>query len=543
MRMSQLIRFSTVMLLVCLCSALAPVARGQTSTPPVLEGRPDADPNDAGRSSVNLGGVFESQSAGLAFRAPADCKQLRRPGADEIVQFVNDQKRWHLRVHRIQFGQPVPIATRKDPRTQKDVPGLLDMTLEQFQLDKPGAEVLREEVVPIGDTLVGMIAARYSEGLETFLHQQALLRQGERTYAIFTMTSPAPRGGGGGDEIAQDPRVRDAVETFNAVVDSVHVLDQSHVREEQQQRLYRTRALVLNVTENRLRNALIKEQWLRMIDAKGRDVGYLYVVEEVAADLPKNKAPRKPSRAEGVRIGIRSRTLPEAGLQIDAEQWMWMAFDKRHEQWSAAASVKKGAVETYVSEFGVSDHRERRSYIKDARHGELRPDGSKDVNQPGVEVDEFYVLNVTHVSKQATAEPVQRTLPVFYIPQALGHLLPRLLPLFEQKGYMFASYVSENREVMSRYVDVEREEQVQLGGKSLRAIPIRDRIGLEGAVTTHYMSPDGAYLGSVNEETKITILPTDRATLLSIWKDADLSRPGDVQEGAAAPAQQSSPSR
>jgi hypothetical protein len=153
------------------------------------------------------------------------------------------------------------------------------------------------------------------------------------------------------------------------------------------------------------------------------------------------------------------------------------------------------------------------------------------------------VLNVTHVSKQATAEPVQRTLPVFYIPQALGHLLPRLLPLFEQKGYMFASYVSENREVMSRYVDVEREEQVNLGGKTLRAIPIRDRIGLEGAVTTHYMSPDGAYLGSVNEETKITILPTDRATLLSIWKDADLSRPGDLEEGAAAPAQQSPPSR
>jgi hypothetical protein len=66
----------------------------------------------------------------------------------------------------------------------------------------------------------------------------------------------------------------------------------------------------------------------------------------------------------------------------------------------------------------------------------------------------------------------------------------------------------------------------------MRAIPIRDRIGLEGAVTTHYMSPEGVFLGSVNEETKITYLPTDRATLMSIWKDADLSRPGEVDDGA-----------
>jgi hypothetical protein len=274
-----------------------------------------------------------------------------------------------------------------------------------------------------------------------------------------------------------------------------------------------------------------------MLDKDGRDVGYMYVVEEVAPDLPKRKAPKKPSRAEGVRIGIRSRTLPEAGVQVDAEQWMWMAFDKRHEQWSGAAWVKQGASKTYVSEFGVSDHQERRALDKEARPGEVRPDKSQDIKQPALRVDDFYVLNVTHISKQATAEPVRRQLPAFYIPQALGHLLPRLLPIFEQKGYMFASYVSDQREVMSRYVDVDREEEVTLGGKKMRAIPILDRVGLEGAPTTHYMSPDGVYLGSVNGETKVTILPTDRKTLLEIWKDADLTRPGEVEEGGAAPAQ------
>ena len=536
MKRRRIALVSTVPLVLCLVgAALSPLARAQDAAGPgsVLEGRPDAEPGAEDRAgAVRLGDVFESQSAGIAFCAPADCRKLRRAGGDEIVQYVHEQKKWNLRVHRIQFGEPMPVAARKDPRTEKVEPGLLELTLEQFKIDKPGAEVLRDEVVPMNDALVGLIAARYSVGFDTFLHQQALVSQSDRTYAIFTMTSPAPRGG----DVTADAAVREAVQTFNAVLDSVRVLDQSHIREEQQQRLYRTRSLFLNVTEHRLRNALIKEQWLRMLDKDGRDVGYMYVVEEVASDLPKKRAAKKPSRAEGVRIGIRSRTLPEPGVQVDAEQWMWMAFDKRHEQWSAAARIKQGVNETYVSEFGVSDHQERRALNEKARPGALRPDGSKDLNQPPMSVEEFYVLNVTHVSKQATAEPVRRELPVFYIPQALGHLLPRLLPRFEQKGYMFASYVSDNREVMSRYVDVAREEEVTLGGHNVRAIPILERIGLEGAVTTHYVSSDGAYLGSVNGETNVTILPTDRATLQGIWKDADLSRPGDLEEGAA-PAQ------
>ena len=70
---------------------------------------------------------------------------------------------------------------------------------------------------------------------------------------------------------------------------------------------------------------------------------------------------------------------------------------------------------------------------------------------------------------------------------------------------------------------------VTIGGESIRAVPIKDRIGLQGSVTTHYMSLDGKYLGSVNEDSKVTILPTDAATLENIWKDANLTRPGDVE--------------
>jgi hypothetical protein len=89
--------------------------------------------------------------------------------------------------------------------------------------------------------------------------------------------------------------------------------------------------------------------------------------------------------------------------------------------------------------------------------------------------------------------------------------------------------VSDAGEVMMRYVDVEPERYVTLGGKRVRAIPVTDRIGYEGATTIHYVSPEGQYLGTVNEESSLTILPTDAATLERLWKDVNLTRPGDVQ--------------
>ena len=119
-------------------------------------------------------------------------------------------------------------------------------------------------------------------------------------------------------------------------------------------------------------------------------------------------------------------------------------------------------------------------------------------------------------------------------------LLPRLLPVREPKRFMFATYVEEARAVMLRYIDVGAPQRVTLGGESMRAIPIKDRLGLEGSVTTHYVTSDGAYVGSENADNGIVVLPSTEEALLKIWKDANFSRPADAKEpptaaGAAAP--------
>jgi hypothetical protein len=194
-----------------------------------------------------------------------------------------------------------------------------------------------------------------------------------------------------------------------------------------------------------------------------------------------------------------------------------------------------------MTEIGSSDRR----VTREADNSDLIAKGdANDPNQPKVRIGDVYTMNVQRVGKQAAEAPINRSLPPFYLPQAVGHLLPRLLPRREAKTFLFATYVSDQKEVMLRYVDVGTEQEVDLDGQRVLAVPISDHIGLQGSVTVHYISPEGKYLGSVNHDSKITVLPTDAATLQKMWTNADLSRPRQPvqnpqqQQSSQAPTQQ-----
>ena len=79
---------------------------------------------------------------------------------------------------------------------------------------------------------------------------------------------------------------------------------------------------------------------------------------------------------------------------------------------------------------------------------------NEDPKQPWVGTRDAYNLSVQYVGTMGNQDPVNRPLPVFYLPQALDSMLPRLLPPNEVKTYMMATYVSDAREVMLRYVEV-----------------------------------------------------------------------------------------
>jgi hypothetical protein len=356
------------------------------------------------------------------------------------------------------------------------------------------------------------------------------------------------------------------VENFRQMLDSVRLLDTAKLHQDQVERLIRTRSLMVNWTPSRLHNVLVSEEWLRMV-RDGRDVGYSYITEQTAAGVPRplrleevkaGKSDRELVQpGDGILIGVRARMLdpvqdvvpnekPKGPVQVDSASWLFVTPDRKLEDWSRVLVVDDGSVnkegkpvKSQTEEFGSSNSQTIRSLDKEGL-----PGTKHDPKQPAIRIREQYTLDVTTVSQSGEGAPVNRELPGWYLPQALGQLAPRLVPLHAEmdvdgtpkpRSYLFATYVPEIREVMHRYIDVGNEQSVTLAGKTIRAVPITDRLGWHGSVTTHYMTPTGTYLGSENKESHILMLPTDAESLMAIWKNANLTRPGAIEKphGAA----------
>jgi hypothetical protein len=84
-------------------------------------------------------------------------------------------------------------------------------------------------------------------------------------------------------------------------------------------------------------------------------------------------------------------------------------------------------------------------------------------------------------------------------------------------------------------------QHIKFHGQEFDAIPINDKVTLEGTITTYYFSPDRKFLGSTStfpegdHTSTIDILPTDVQTLQRIWNRPDLTRPADQPADNASP--------
>ncbi len=459
---------------------------------------------------ITLGEPFTSRIAGIELTPPAGGTLIRQLNSGDIVRFVYSDRGWDIHVKITESSKPVPLSVERDA---SGVGGLLELTVDQLKSANPSAQVLTAEVKDYSPYKVGIIVARYKAGIDQIFTQQALVRLDDQTYYVVQFTSAA------GKEAEAS-----AQQAFAMMLETVKLLDRADLKKEQDQRLYRTEEFLSLLTEKQIRAVLVPQQLLRVI-RDGKDVGYVRVTEK----------PATHANQDGVEIVLRSRIISSAAPvaaangapgnpgQIDRLATFFVAFDRHSEDWSVITTLNNGKTEPQTTtEMGNSDMEVHHVLDADAvkNHEVVDP---KDPKQPPVKTVEKYTLSVSTYAKQRTGVPVERELPAkFYLPQALGELLPRLLPLDEARTYMFASFVSDEHEVMARYVDVEAMQDVMLDGRMQRAIVVKDRIGVDGSPTKHYLTRDGQWLGSVNETQKLVVLPTDAQTILMLWKDAKL---------------------
>jgi hypothetical protein len=519
------------------------VKGGASDTPAPIPGVTDKLGLDPKNDEL-LGQPFESQTAGIAFRPPAGGKQIIKTDPDNVVEYVNDDKNWLLKVTRARLSKAMPLQSGKDKTGAARV-GLLDYTVQDILQTNPKAEVLRQDVVNVGDHNVGIAIVRVGLGTERYLRQQAIFQADEQLYYVFNFTSPASKQGRPED----NPDERTAAASFSAMLDTIQLLDRSWIKQDQTNRLYRTRALFTDWSDKggkRLREAVLPHQWLRIVQ-NGKDIGYSYVAEEAVEgkDVKNN-----PSRAfDGILVSMRTRTVAE-GAQIDVGSQMFTSMDRKHEDWAHIINTvmdkgKPTQDKKQTMEFGYSELTIRNVPDPTAHPDPKTDPNARDKKNPVMVPRESYALRVERATqgRNANSQPEAHAPSPWYIPQAIGSMLPRLLPLDRPVTYLFQSYVSEQHEVVHRYVDVGFEKEATIDGRKVKAIPISDRIRLEGSPTVHYMSRDGKYLGSENAAAKVWILPSDRATLERIWTDADLRKQEDIERPASSSSSDASGGR
>ena len=487
----------------------ASASLGQT----MPDSAPTTEPTTGPVDTIMLGQPFESRLAGIQLTPPEGGTLIRQINSGDIVRFVFPDRGWDIHVKLAPSSKPVPLSAVRDASGNG---GMLELAVDQLKSANPSAEILTAKVKEYPPYQVGLLAARYKTGIDEVFTQQAIFPFDDQTYYFVQFTSAAGA--------AAEASARQA---FEMMLGTVKLTDRADLRKEQMQRLYRTQEFLSLLDEKQIRAVLQRDVVLRVVRDK-KDVGYVEVTEK----------PATHANHDGVEIVLRSRIIAQTPAapsiaaapgavvkpgQLDRLATFFVSFDRRSEDWSVITTMIDGtnAPQT-TTELGNSDRETQRVLDMDAikNHEIVDP---KDPKQPPMVSVEKYVLSVNDYSKEHTGLPVERDLPPqSYLPQALGELLPRLLQLDDPRTYMFAFYVGDEHEVMARYVDVEPVQDVEFDGRVQRAVIVRDRIGVDGSPTLHYVTRDGQWLGSVNEEQKLTVLPSDAETIRMLWKDAKL---------------------
>lgn len=463
-----------------------------------------------------LGELFESKGAGIAFRAPANSLEVRKQGiADLIVEFINEDQQMLLRASTLELKEDRKLLEWKDANGRKQK-GLISEVVETFGQQNPTSELLRNEVKTINGKDVGLLAFRYSQGTARKFFQEALIPLTDRYYYMLTYTSPGAKSNEGVDE-----KEKLAADTFAEVLATVKLIDRKAVVQEQEQRLSNTKQLLLALrVPKEMEEKIVPEQWMRLV-RDGKDIGYSHIMEEKA----------KEDGRDGVLVSVRSRTMAAPDQQVDVSSRMFISKEWKHEAWSHVVDTTVKGKDEQSAELGLSDQEIHYEVEKQPDLLSQAPTEENKKKQPEIRELLRYKLQVRTKMGPTIARPQEFTLPAWYLPQAIKHLLPRMLPLDKKQGYMFVAYVSELHQAMLRYVDVGAEREVDFDGRMLKVIPIQDRVGFEGVPTTYFVTRDGKYMGSETvykmdgKDSVIRVYPTDEPTLRKLWKDVQGQKP------------------
>lgn len=543
--------------LLCLSCAVAGVvvfndrAVGQGETAP---GRVTAD-----LATTGQGQLFSSVEAGLSVQLPpgnlVDLNDLQDPQVLAVV--TNPNENWRFELRKLILDQPRELMGEELPEGGRRT-GLLEQLAAEATRSETG-ELVRAAPIPLGEADAGLIVARIRIGAMSQLRQEALIQVDPLLYYRLILISPAPNGEL--TELGNDPAVQRAVEAFNTTLNSFKALDQTALREEQEERLLHTRSMLVNLkVPSRIAEASTGEQWWR-IRRQGEDIGFARVIEEAADGLPsdirggfseedRRDGTADPLIAKGVRVGIRLRMRTGDGSAVDRRTWMYASREMDLADFRETNALFHASDQNTGAAAAGTVIGQMRSRLVPKRY-EI-PSAIGLGTEVVFDMIEQRQLDVTYAvgmegedadasdfdaraRLQLAGDPLVRQLPAWFVPQAVDHLLPRLVAPWGEKKYLIAVYAPDRREVWSKYIDVAPPRTVRLpGDRGERLVLIvTTRLGLNGDATRHFIdSQTYEWLGSVTDATATEVWPCDREEIEEVWRDTPLLQEEQAAEAA-----------
>jgi hypothetical protein len=532
-------------------SAAAPLLPAAAAAPSAPPATPATEPV----ADAELGKLFRSRIAGIEFAPPAGGALIRDLNSGEIVRFMYADSGWDVRAKTIPLHTQLKLSDSAGG-------GVLELMVAQLLATNPSAKILRSEVVQVNGQSVGLIEAKYNLGPDCIFTQQAIFSDNFEKYLHYLLVQMSSRCDS--KPVANDPLETDARRMFEKVLPTVKILDRKELADEQKKRYFDTKMLMIRLDKKRIIQAIQPLRLMRIV-RDGKDIGFIQINERLATHSGNagveviirsrvQSEPPQPGAANPAGNGI---TAPPAGTivlpgsigpagaaasaadpknavpsNVFTSSTFFVTFDRAHEDWTSITQVDD-EVATQLVESANTDlttHIDRQKAIAAQRDLPKPGEAPPDVTVPD------YILNIQYAHGRRQDRPMNIRLLPDYLPQATAQILPRLLAT-EAGKYMFSFYVSGEQKVLRRYIDVGQPGEVTLDGLTQRAVAISDRIGVDGIPTIHYVSPDGEWLGSVNEDQKISVLPSDENALTAIWS----KRPLGFKVADVPPPQEDSP--
>ena len=260
-----------------------------------------AAPRDgAGRSAKR----WQNQTYGLSILPPAGATSHQPRHRKALVQFFKKGL------------YTIDIYTREHAEAM-DLQGFARLARQQVAQIYPDARELSERPLRVsnkgGVRFYFLIPA--GQGRQSWVIGQSIVQRNSRSVVVMRL----------------ETNHRDLNEVrpeYEAMVDTFELLSAKEIQDHRQHLLDRGGTWLDKLDAKDLRDALVEEQWLRIID-HGKDIGYMVI----------RQLPAKEWEYEGLKVQVQSRVVVGTGA-YDSEAKFFLSDSRDREFWSIKTTIR-----------------------------------------------------------------------------------------------------------------------------------------------------------------------------------------------------------